>query len=205
MNRLFHILIFIAFSNSIFGQKDTIRNEDGTFEIGPLVNGIQEGSWKSYYKNGMLEYEGSYSNGNRAGKWIWYHTNGQILSKESYFNNILTKYKFWDPNGKRSDISKFKKDAEYPGGLEAFRKMINDSLIYPEKAIKNGIFGRVTIQFKVNDKGEVIDIKILRGLEPLLDNESIRVVKLSGKWTPGEFHNRPYFSMFVIPIIFQLK
>jgi hypothetical protein len=205
MNRFFHIIILIALSNSIFGQIDTIKNKDGSYEIGNKVNGLPEGKWRSFYKDGMLEYEGSYSLGMRVGKWTWYHENGQILSKESYNKDILTKGKFWNDDGEPCNISIYKKEAVYPGGLEVFRKMVNDSVKYPPIAVENGIFGKVFVQFKINAEGEVCDVKALKKLDPLLDKESIRVVKLSSKWIPGSFHNRPYFSIFVVPIIFSLE
>lgn len=82
MHRFLQIFVLIIFSNSIYGQIDTIRNIDGSYEIDSIANGFKEGKWKSFYKNGSIEYEGSFSHGKRVGKWIWYHDNGQILSKE---------------------------------------------------------------------------------------------------------------------------
>jgi len=205
MKRYIQILIYIAFSISVSGQNDTIRNDNGTIEVGSVLNGLKEGKWISYYKNGNIEYIGSFYKGKRDGKWIWYHENGQILSKEKYYSDILLKSKFWDSNGDISTIDKFKREAEYPGGMEAFRKMIYDSLVYPKDANELSITGEVRIQFKINVSGEMVDSKILKRVDRSLDYEALRVVNLSGKWIPGVFHNRPYYSIFVIPVIYKLE
>jgi protein TonB len=66
----------------------------------------------------------------------------------------------------------------YPGGKKAFIKFINDNLHYPEVALKNNIQGDVLISFDVNDNGEVLSAKIIKGISPECDEEAIRLVKL---------------------------
>ena len=58
------------------------------------------------------------------------------------------------------------------------------NLRYPEIATENGISGKVYVQFVVNSKGQVEDVKVIRGVDPSLDKESIRVVMASPKWVP---------------------
>jgi protein TonB len=82
---------------------------------------------------------------------------------------------------------------------------VQENLEYPEEAIKNGIFGRVTIQFAVNSKGEVCDIKILRGVAPSLDEEAVRTLESSPLWTPAEQEGKPVKQQFVMPVIFSLE
>jgi TonB family protein len=183
-----------------------LYNEDAkVIEIGLLKEGKKEGKWISYYNNGSIESIGKYYNGLKERKWTWYHDNGQICSKESYYRDDFIKGKFWDCMGGKANVSDYKIEDEYPGGLEAFRKMVNDSIKYPQIAIENGIFGDVRISFKVNSMGELVNPKIIKHMDSSLDKEALRVVKLSGLWKPGRFHNRPSSSVFVIPIIFQLQ
>jgi len=206
MKKSVQILILVLLSKVVYSQPDTVRNIEGKIvEIGMLKGGLKEGLWRSYYLNGNIESEGNYQGGLKYGKWNWYHENGNIWSKESYNKDELTRGKFWDKKGRPSKISEFKIEAEYPGGLEAFRKMINDSTRYPKIAVENGIFGKVLIQFKVDTKGQIEDIKILKHIDPSLDQEAIRVVRLSGPWIPGTFHGKPWHSIFIMPIIFSLK
>jgi TonB family protein len=86
----------------------------------------------------------------------------------------------------------------------AFREYIAKNIIYPEEAKKNGITGKVYVQFTVNKKGEVTDVKVLRGVAPSLDEEAIRVVKSSPLWTPGKQKGEPVDVQFTFPITFEL-
>jgi TonB family protein len=97
-------------------------------------------------------------------------------------------------------------NAQFQGGsLEKFREWVQRNVEYPEEAIKKGIFGRVTVQFTVTTEGKVEDVKVLRGVDLLLDKESIRVITSSPIWKPGENDGAPINQQFVMPVIFQLQ
>lgn len=91
------------------------------------------------------------------------------------------------------------------GDANAFSKWVNERLVYPEIAKENGVSGRVTLQFTVNTDGTVSNIKVLRGVEPSLDNEAVRVVSMSPKWTPGKQRDRAVKVTYTFPVIFQLR
>lgn len=91
------------------------------------------------------------------------------------------------------------------GGKEKFREWISQNLQYPPIAAENGISGRVFVQFAVNAKGEVVDVVVVRGVDPALDKEAVRVVKSSPKWTPGKQRGRPVKVQFTFPIVFVLQ
>jgi protein TonB len=91
------------------------------------------------------------------------------------------------------------------GGKEKFREYIAQNLQYPPIAAENGIAGKVFVQFAVNAKGEVVDVVVVRGVDPALDKEAIRVVKSSPKWTPGKQRGRPVKVQFTFPIVFVLQ
>ena len=91
------------------------------------------------------------------------------------------------------------------GGKEKFREWIAQNLQYPPIAAENGISGRVFVQFAVNAKGEVVDVKVVRGVDPALDKEAVRVVKSSPRWTPGKQRGRPVKVQFTFPIVFVLQ
>jgi protein TonB len=95
--------------------------------------------------------------------------------------------------------------ATFQGGtLDTFRDWVQKNLVYPPVAVENGIFGRVTVQFAVNSRGEVVDVKILRGVDPSLDKETIRVIMSSPKWGAAKQGGRAVKQQFVMPVIFQL-
>jgi periplasmic protein TonB len=91
------------------------------------------------------------------------------------------------------------------GGEDAFRDWIAKNLRYPEIAADNGISGRVYVQFAVNSKGEVCDAVVVRGVDPALDKEALRVVLSSPRWEPGRQRGRPVKVQFTFPINFILQ
>ena len=70
------------------------------------------------------------------------------------------------------------------GDANQFSKWVNQRLVYPEIAKENGVQGRVTLQFTVEKDGSVTKVKVLRGVDPSLDKEAVRVVSQSPKWKP---------------------
>ena len=94
---------------------------------------------------------------------------------------------------------------EFPGGSQALLDYIAKNIKYPEEAIMNNIQGKVTLKFVVNTDGSVNRIEILRGVDPLLDHEAIRVVATLPKFRPGKQNGIPVPVWFMVPVNFQLK
>ena len=86
-----------------------------------------------------------------------------------------------------------------------FQKWVYSRLEYPEVARDNNIQGRVIVSFLIDKDGSIKDIKILRGVDPSLDNEALRVISESPKWTPGKQRNKTMKVRFTFPIVFQLR
>ena len=91
------------------------------------------------------------------------------------------------------------------GDANEFSKWVNQRLVYPEIAKENGVQGRVMLQFQVNPDGTVSNVKVLRGVDPSLDKEAVRVVSSSPKWTPGKQRDRAVKVTYTFPVIFQLR
>lgn len=90
-------------------------------------------------------------------------------------------------------------------GQEGFRQWIAKNLRYPEIAAENGISGKVYVQFAVNSKGQVVDGVVVRGVDPALDKEAVRVVMASPKWAPGKQRGKSVKVQFTFPINFVLQ
>jgi len=90
-------------------------------------------------------------------------------------------------------------------GPEGFRQYIATHLHYPEEAVKKRIQGRVFVQFNVNSQGKVTNSKVVRGVDPLLDAEALRVVNNSPDWKPGMQWGQKVSVQFTFPINFALK
>jgi protein TonB len=91
------------------------------------------------------------------------------------------------------------------GDANTFSKWVNSKLVYPEIAKENGVQGRVTLQFTVNTDGSVSNVTVLRGVDPSLDKEAVRIVSSSPKWEPGRQRERPVKVTYTFPVIFQLR
>jgi len=95
--------------------------------------------------------------------------------------------------------------AEFPGGDAARLAFLRDNIKYPVVAQENGIQGRVTCQFVVNADGSIVDIVVLRGLDPSLDKEAMRVIGLMPKWKPGKQRGKAVRVKFTLPVTFRLQ
>ncbi|MCH5173038.1 MAG: energy transducer TonB [Bacteroidales bacterium] len=91
------------------------------------------------------------------------------------------------------------------GDANEFTKWVNKQLQYPDVAKENGVQGRVMLQFTVNTDGSVSNVKVVRGVDPSLDKEAVRVVSMSPKWTPGKQRDRKVKVTYTFPVIFQLR
>ena len=90
------------------------------------------------------------------------------------------------------------------GDVSQFSHWVNDNLHYPQEAVKDSLQGRVTLQFTIEKDGSVTDVHVLRGCAPVLDEEAIRVVSQSPKWTPGYINGEPVRVVYNFPVLFQL-
>ena len=91
------------------------------------------------------------------------------------------------------------------GDPNKFSIWVNERLVYPEIAKENGVQGRVTLEFTVEKDGSISKVKVLRGVDPSLDKEAVRVVSMSPKWTPGKQRDRAVPVKYTFPVIFQLR
>ena len=94
---------------------------------------------------------------------------------------------------------------EFPGGDAAMMKYLSENIKYPVIAQENGIQGRVICQFVVNKDGSIVDINVVRSVDPSLDKEAIRVIKSMPKWKPGMQRGKPVRVKFTLPVSFRLQ
>lgn len=93
----------------------------------------------------------------------------------------------------------------FPGGERELLKYIMEHTQYPEIAKENNIQGRVIVRFCVTSKGGVNQVSILKGVDPELDAEAIRVVNTLPAFKPGKQGGKPVPVWYMVPITFTLK
>ena len=91
----------------------------------------------------------------------------------------------------------------YPGGDAELMKFINSHREYPKEAYQKGIQGRVTCSFVVNPDGSISHISVLRGVEPSLNREAIRVLSEMPEWCPGKLDGRAVPTRVVWSVPFR--
>lgn len=93
----------------------------------------------------------------------------------------------------------------FPGGDAALMKYLRDNIHYPTVAAENGVQGRVVVGFVVEKDGSITDVNILKGQDPSLDKEAMRVVKSMPKWIPGKQNGSSVRVKFQVPVQFRLQ
>jgi protein TonB len=92
----------------------------------------------------------------------------------------------------------------FPGGDAALMNYIVSSIKYPEICKENNISGKVFVNFVVDENGKVCKVKVVRGVDPYLDREAIRVIESLPGWTPGKQRGKAVKVQYTLPINFAL-
>lgn len=94
---------------------------------------------------------------------------------------------------------------EFPGGMNALMGYISKNLQYPKEAQTKGLQGRAIVQVIIDAEGNVTQPKIIKGIDPLLDAEAIRLVNTMPKWTPGKEKGKNVAVRYTLPLVFKLQ
>lgn len=97
---------------------------------------------------------------------------------------------------------KITEHATFKGGKEALKKYFKENLNYPKEALNQDIQGRVYVKFKITEYGKIKDVKVIRSIHPLIDNEAIRLINTMPDWIPAKANDEQVRSEQVLPVIF---
>ena len=93
----------------------------------------------------------------------------------------------------------------FPGGQKELRKYLAENVEYPSVARENEIQGKVYVRFCVTKNGNVEQVQVARGVDPVLDKEAKRVVRNMPNWKPGSQRGEKVNVWYTVPINFQLQ
>lgn len=224
MKALIFILLLFVISNPVFCQakqdtiffdinwKATSRNNAEFFRIIEKDTVTEKLKVKDYYISGQIQMDGQYisfEQGTKDGIFTYWYRNGNKQAEIEYKEGLFVKnIHWWDENGNEIEVNghtlDFEVRPEFPGGDEAMIKWVTSEVKYPDIVKENFITGKVFVQFVIDRGGKVTDVKILKGVHPLLDEEAIRVVKTMPDWKPGMSKGVPVKVSFQFPINFKL-
>ncbi|MCQ2148584.1 MAG: energy transducer TonB, partial [Bacteroidales bacterium] len=135
--------------------------------------------------------------------------NVEPLDLEAIANEIAAEAETASKELPKTDAVPFQLVEEKPqfngGDANNFAKWVNKNINYPETAKEEGIQGRVVLQFDVNAEGNVENVVVLRGVDPALDAEAVRVVSASPAWTPGKQAGNATKVSYTFPVVFALR
>ena len=94
---------------------------------------------------------------------------------------------------------------EFPGGVQALLKYIKEHIQYPPEALEKGIQGRVIVEFIVDVDGSINDAKVVKSVNPYLDEEALRIVNGMPRWEPARPFGKPARCRFTVPVTFRLQ
>jgi protein TonB len=140
--------------------------------------------------------------------------NQDILNQSSVNDPVnITIEKFIEKQPVIIDVPEEKKEifitAEempfYPGGETERLKFLAENIQYPELALASGIQGTVYLQFVIDSKGNITDVKIIRGIGGGCEDEALRVIKMMPPWHPGKQNGRTVRVLYTMPVSFKIR
>ncbi len=108
-------------------------------------------------------------------------------------------------NNKSYNFAVIEQKPVFPGGNDKIMSWIGKNAKYPSQAREKSIQGTVYIGFIINKTGEVINVKVKRGADPILDAEAVRIIKSMPKWKPGKQDGKFVKVSYIVPIKFKLN
>jgi protein TonB len=94
---------------------------------------------------------------------------------------------------------------EFPGGTQALLDYLRKNIKYPEECRKKNIQGRVMVSFIINKDGTIVEPEVVKGVDPLLDKEALRVISKMPQWKPGVQRGKPVRVKYTVPVNFRLN
>ena len=131
---------------------------------------------------------------------------GVLVVGDAFLANSLAVEEVAQPEPKPAEDKIFDVVEQQPTFKEGdVRAWLARNMQYPPVAAENGIQGRVVVGFVVERDGSISHVQILRGVDPSLDKEAMRVVKSMPKWNPGMQNGSPVRVKYNVPVQFKLQ
>lgn len=93
---------------------------------------------------------------------------------------------------------------QFPGGFEKLKEFIEKNRRYPKSLQESCIQGRVVVTFVVEKTGKISHAKVVRGVDPALDKEALRVIRKMPQWIPGRIYGKNVDVKYTMPVDFRL-
>jgi TonB family protein len=170
---------------------------------------VQVEKGNGYYKGYDADFAyvaeyGKISNSKKDSTWKGEDRKMNITFTETYDKGILVSGSSVR-DGQAFTYTASHKAPEFKGGEQAFACFLSKNIVYPKYARKNYIQGKVIVTFIIEKNGDVAGIRVLKSVDPVIDDEAVRVLNKSPKWLPGLLRGVPVRVQYSVPISFALQ
>lgn len=189
-----------------------------TVESGNFNNGLETGVWHVKDSKGRITTQYRCESGNFEGEYIRFDTLGNKFHVKNYvsdklINEVIIDTVTYLKNDNRVDQMPILKECSSLKNIDKkeecvntkYLKYIYGNISYPKKAIKYNVEGKAIISFTIDKEGSLENIKVIRGICKEIEEECIRIIKNSPKWSPGAKNGKPIKVNFNQPINFRLE
>ena len=213
-------------------EPEEVKNGKATwyFENGHIsregiyVDGIRNGIFTEYYESGQKRIERIFEGkkdffGQAKIIQVWDPDGNEVLKEGA------GRLEIYDPEDNKTQVWIYEnyyvigqgtleegeiftiveQNASFPGGADAYRDYLRTNMKYPREARKKNLQGKVYVQFVVNKDGSLTEVKVIKGVHPLLDDEAARVIRNCPNWVPGNHKGENVCQRMIIPIVFKLS
>lgn len=209
-------------SNGITNNPDEVisfivikKYEDGHYERldykkgGPLMKlssykddslKVLNGRFMQYEPNGNIKFYGAYSEGLKSGDWLTFGDSYKVVLSVKFDHDTIVKVN--DLDSKDSTIYEDSKEAEYPGGIKAWSKYVSNSIVKSGVIDRSFGGGQTKVNFTINTDGAPMEIFLSKSSEFILDEECIRIIKVS-HWKPAFANGKNVKSYMMQPFTFE--
>ena len=157
---------------------------------------IEDGDFLFFHTNGQISHKGCYQNGELIGDWAIYNRAGELIDKINYDFDI-------NETNKPSHDKDIDEMAEFVG--KDFRKYLASEIVYPPRAYKYYLQGKVYVQFLINEDGSISNALVVRTLDKDLDKEALRIIRNMPNWKPARKDGEPVPMAYTCPVVFTIK
>jgi protein TonB len=189
--------------------------------VGPMISKevykdkeqkIAHGTWVFYKPSGYMDSICSYKDNLAHGSWSYMNDTGRAYLQKDFENgrlkavhDLIKKEDSAKKNRKEPVLKEGEEESVFPGRGSAWANYLNKNLEYPQRALNANVAGMVVVQFIVNKEGVIEDIDIYKSVEFSLDEESIRMIAKSPRWTPAVQDGKNVKSYKRQPIVFGMR
>jgi len=168
---------------------------------------IEDGDFLFFHTNGQISHKGCYKNGELVGDWTIFNRAGKIIEIVNYDFDLNETDK---PSHDNNDIDEM---AEFVGKdftietekVTDLREYLASEIVYPPKAYKYDVQGKVYVQFLINKDGSISNALVVRTLDKDLDKEAIRIIRNMPNWKPARKNGKPVPMAYTCPVVFTIK